>query len=119
MSAANGLLGKRLIRFFIAAATAVTLFVGAALVLQSFPSLGSVELTKGPKADPTKCKDSDPNDGNQGGGNSGKGPKGPTPKPKPRPSVCILPTPSASPVPSPSCTPGGYGQAPGCPTAAP
>ena len=117
MSAGQGFLGRRIGRLFIAAATAVALFLGAVLVFDNFPTLGGVQLTKGPKQDPTKCKDNDPNDGNQGGGNSGKGPKNPSPRP--RPNICLTPSPSPSAVPSPSCTPGGYGQVPACPTPSP
>jgi hypothetical protein len=119
MSAGHGLLGRRIGRFFLAAATAVALFLGAVAVFDNFPSLGGVQLTKGPKQDPTKCKDSDPNDNDQGGGNSGKGPK--SPGPRPRPNICLTPSPSPSPTvnPTPTCTPGGYGQVPGCPFPSP
>jgi outer membrane biosynthesis protein TonB len=128
MRAGRGLFGGRTGNFLIAAVAAVTLFVAVGLVLEAFPHLGGVQLTaqKGPKK--PKCKDNDPNDNNNGGGNSSptpkpKGPKTPKPTPqgpRPNPSPCPSPIPSPTVLPTitplPSCSPGGYGQAPGCAT---
>jgi hypothetical protein len=106
MRAGHRLFGRRLGHFLIAAASAVTIFLGIAVVLGTFESLGGVQLTQADgKAKPKdKCKPKD--DGNTDDNNNGSGSGQPNKKPCPTPS----------PSPSPTCTPGGYGVPPGCPT---
>ena len=110
MRAGHRRLGTRLGSFFVAAAAALTIFLAMGVVLETFSSLGGVQLTqaegKAKPKDKCKPKDKDGNDtDNDNGSGSGQGNKKP----------CPTPTPS----PSPTCTPGGYGVPPVCPSLPP
>jgi hypothetical protein len=108
MRAGPRLFGRRLGSFFIAAASALTIFLAAGVLLDTFSSLGGVQLTQAEGKDKPKdkCK---PKDGDNTDNNNGSGGGQPNKKPCPTPS----------PTPSPTCSPGGYGTLPGCPTPLP
>lgn len=102
--------GRGLGSFFVAASAALTLFLALGIVFDTFSSLGSVELTqaegKDKPKDKCKPKDKDGNDtDNNNGSGGGQGNKKPCPTP--------------SPSPSPTCSPGGYGVPPVCPSVPP